>query len=148
MISRTNCARRAEHNESISMKIPVGPQYRTVVSAAVAEMGALCGLSGAETEDIVSAAREAFDNASVHGYLGRREGIAELRIHPGEGRLVVEVVDRGRGFPYRLLLHVANSTRDEGDCGFQRMRRLVDEVSVRPNLPHGTVVTLVKTARA
>lgn len=147
MTRGTSCARRAEHNESISMKLPVGPHYRTVLSAAVAEMGTLCGLSGAETDAIVSAAQEAFDNASVHGYSGHRDGIAELRIHPGERRLVVEVVDRGRGFPYRLLLHVADRNSDERDCGLRRMRRLVDEVSVRPNLPHGTVVTLVKTAR-
>jgi anti-sigma regulatory factor (Ser/Thr protein kinase) len=130
------------------MRVPAAPQYRQVVAIAVLEIARQSGLSEREAADVASAASEAFDNTAVHAYTRLRDGAAEVRIFPGVGRVAVEVVDRGDGFPYRLLLQGRDETTEPLDCGLRRMQSLVDEVSIRPNLPRGTVVTLAKAAAA
>ncbi|GMV39209.1 MAG: hypothetical protein AMXMBFR64_09250 [Myxococcales bacterium] len=143
---RQTTVQRAEVVDAVILRTPATPQYRGVLVSTARELAGQGGIDVSGAEDLARAVGEAFDNATAHAYRRIRDGAVEVRFYPGESRIIVEVVDRGDGFPYRLLIQGRGD--DVGDaCGLRRMQQLVDEVSIRPNLPRGTVVTLVKNGQ-
>lgn len=138
--------RSAEDCDTLVLRMPAVPQYRAVLVLTARELAGRCGLDAHQTDELGCAVGEAFDNATSHAYRRARDGAVEIRFHASPTCLVVDVVDRGEGFPYRLLIQGRDDEQTAGDCGLRRMQQLVDEVSIRPNLPRGTVVTLVKHA--
>lgn len=143
---RQTSVRHAEVSDAVTLRTPATPQYRSVLVLTASELARQGGLDEAQVSDLSTAVGEAFDNATCHAYRRIRDGSVEVRFFPGAARIVVEVVDRGDGFPYRLLIQGRDGDSD-GDCGLRRMQQLVDEISIRPNLPRGTVVTLVKNGQ-
>jgi serine/threonine-protein kinase RsbW len=47
---------------------------------------------------VVSAVSEAFNNLVLHGYRGRADGRVDVLIRPGDGQILIEVRDWGKGF--------------------------------------------------
>lgn len=144
---RQTSPRAAEDTDTVTMRMPAVPEYRAVLVLAARELAGRCGLDDAQVQELGCAVGEAFDNATSHAYRRTRDGAVEVRFHASASRIVVDVVDRGEGFPYRLLIQGRGEEQRNGDCGLRRMQQLVDEVSIRPNLPRGTVVTLLKIGR-
>jgi serine/threonine-protein kinase RsbW len=118
------------------------PLIRTYVGVVAREMG----FSEAGVRDILIAVSEAATNALKHGSpQGDQDEIA-VRCHFEAERLVIEVMDRGKGFdPLSVPVPVAEQMR-EGGMGIFFMRTLMDEVSFDCG-SGGTTVRLVKCRR-
>lgn len=115
------------------------PLIRNYVGAVARELA----FSEASVRDILIAVSEAATNALKHGStLGGRDEIA-VRCRAEVDRLVIEVMDRGKGFdPLSVPVPVAEQMR-EGGMGIFFMRTLMDEVSFDCG-SSGTTVRLVK----
>jgi serine/threonine-protein kinase RsbW len=115
------------------------PIIRNYVGVLAREMG----FAEAGVRDILIAVSEAATNALKHGSpLGPEDKIG-VCCHLEVDRLVIEVMDRGKGFdPLSVPIPVAEQLR-EGGMGIFFMRTLMDEVSF--DCSHGgTTVRLVK----
>jgi serine/threonine-protein kinase RsbW len=101
------------------------------------------GFSDSAVRDILIAVSEAATNALKHGSpRGTQDEIA-VRCRPEADRIVIEVMDSGRGFdPLSVPIPIAEQMR-EGGMGIFFMRTLMDEVSFDSG-GAGTTVRLVK----
>jgi serine/threonine-protein kinase RsbW len=115
------------------------PLIRNYVGALAREMG----FTEAGVRDILIAVSEAATNALKHGSPHGIEDEIGVCCRPEVDRLVIEVMDRGRGFdPLSVPIPIAEQLR-EGGMGIFFMRTLMDEVSF--DCSHGgTTVRLVK----
>lgn len=115
------------------------PLIRNYVGAVAHELGFL----EADVRDILIAVSEAATNALKHGSPGTAQDEIAVRCHAEADRLVIDVMDRGRGFdPLAVPVPVAEQLR-EGGMGIFFMRTLMDEVSFDCS-SGGTTVRLVK----
>ena len=94
---------------------------RLVSSAAVAS-----GLSGPRSEEIALAVNEIASNAVIHG-----RPPATLRIWHGDGELICEVTDAGKGISDVLAGQLTPSPEDIGGRGIWLARLLCDAVEIR-----------------
>jgi anti-sigma regulatory factor (Ser/Thr protein kinase) len=103
--------------------------YRSVVEArcALVTFARRAGFEGEALTDLECAVGEALANAAEHGF---RDGTTfDVRAFVDGNELVIEVCDRGPGFP-----HEATTERDPPATGSPRgfgvyiMRRLVDAI--------------------
>lgn len=119
------------------------PLIRNYVGAIAHELG----FCEAGVRDILIAVSEAATNALKHGSPGDERDEIAVRCHAEADRLVIDVMDQGRGFdPLAVPVPVAEQLR-EGGMGIFFMRTLMDEVSFDCS-SGGTTVRLVKCRTA
>lgn len=100
-----------------------------------------------EITDIKTAVSEAVTNAIIHGY---DDGLGFVRIsaYIYPGKLVIEVMDEGRGIEdiekAREPLYTSKPELERSGMGFTVMETFMDEVEVTSQLNQGTRVRLVK----
>ena len=104
-----------------------------------------------ELADIKTAVSEAVTNAIVHGYAGGRGTVRLHAAYDGEGLVMIDVIDRGRGIADVERARQPFFTTDEGEdrsgMGFTVMESFMDAVDVRSAVGCGTTVRLVKSIR-
>jgi serine/threonine-protein kinase RsbW len=115
------------------------PLIRNYVGAVARELE----FSEASVRDILIAVSEAATNALKHGSIPGGQDEIAVRCHAEVDRLVIDVMDHGKGFdPLSVPVPVAEQMR-EGGMGIFFMRTLMDEVSFDCG-SSGTTVRLVK----
>jgi serine/threonine-protein kinase RsbW len=115
------------------------PLIRNYVGAVARELQ----FTEASVRDILIAVSEAATNALKHGSTQGGQDEIAVRCRAEVDRLVIEVMDRGKGFdPLSVPVPVAEQMR-EGGMGIFFMRTLMDEVSFDCG-SSGTTVRLVK----
>ena len=101
-----------------------------------------------ELADVRTAVSEAVTNAIVHGY-PKNDGIVRLQArYNGEGELVVEIIDHGRGIAdvarARQPFFTTATGEERSGMGFTVMESFTDAMRVTSKVGQGTTVTLFK----
>ncbi|MDO4866299.1 MAG: anti-sigma F factor [Clostridia bacterium] len=104
-----------------------------------------------ELADVKTAVSEAVTNAIVHGYMNRG-GTVRLRAgYDGEGRVQIDVIDRGCGIRdverARQPFFTTAPGEERSGMGFTVMESFMDSVHVRSAVGQGTTVRLIKHIR-
>lgn len=112
----------------------------------VLEASAAAGLDEQEALRAGMAVREAMVNAVVHGNGYSHDRTVHFWLSTSPAGLRVVIRDEGEGFDFASLPDPTaeeNLLRQSGR-GFLLMRSFVDECHVRPGVPRGTEVELIK----
>jgi len=100
-----------------------------------------------EIADIKTAVSEAVTNAIIHAYDGNY-GIVEIIARLYDTKIIVEVVDEGKGIDdvekAREPLYTSKPELERSGMGFTIMETFMDEVEVESATGMGTRVKLVK----
>lgn len=101
-----------------------------------------------EMADVKTAVSEAVTNAIVHGY-GLRGGVVRLRAdYREDGRMTIDISDRGCGIADVSRAREPFFTTADGDersgMGFTVMESFMDQVEVKSVVGRGTTVRLIK----
>ncbi|MEO7143278.1 MAG: ATP-binding protein [Bryobacteraceae bacterium] len=113
---------------------------------AVLKIAGEMGFAEEELHRIGIAVRETVVNAVVHGNRYNIRKKVHLRVSQGDRRLVIEVQDEGDGFEMARVpdpLADENLLRHSGR-GILLMHAFMDEFQMRPALPKGAEVRMVK----
>ena len=101
-----------------------------------------------ELADVKTAVSEAVTNAIVHGYDNAAGKVTLSARYDAEGRLEIEVVDRGRGIPdveqARQPFFTTCPDEESSGMGFTVMESFMDDVDVFSAVGRGTTVRLTK----
>jgi serine/threonine-protein kinase RsbW len=135
--------------ESVELRVPCKPEYVRTVRMLVAEIANGVPLPPEAIEEVKVAASEAVANIIRHAYAG--SAICEpilVRCSKCDGKLTVEIIDRGIGFTVPNTTEVPLpeiSKEREGGLGIVLIRNLMDSVDYwsQPNL--GTRIKMTKS---
>jgi anti-sigma regulatory factor (Ser/Thr protein kinase) len=128
---------------SLKFCLPSHPRYLSVVRAAVAELGSVCGFTAEECRGIVLAVDEAVANIIRHAYRGDFNREMEVDCRVDGHRLEFTLLDQGEPpDPERLAPHPLD---DVSLCGrgTHIIRSIMDEVSYA-RVPTGNQLKLRK----
>lgn len=132
----------------VELEIPARSAYlslvRLVVDAAVSSLSP--DLGGARLDDLKVAVSEACSNAIDAHRTAWADGPVRIRCDLGDGRVTVEIIDRGTGFDLSDVGSLPAATdprrlRHESGLGIPLMRTLADEL-VFDQATDGTTVRL------
>ena len=131
----------------MKLVIPSRSANESFARAAVAAFMAQLDPTVEEMTDIKTAVSEAVTNCIVHAY---RDTIGKIWIEAGiydDGRIVVQIKDKGCGIPdvaqARQPLFTTGGSERAG-LGFAVMESFTDRMTVRSAVGKGTTVTLEK----
>jgi serine/threonine-protein kinase RsbW len=114
--------------------------------ALVLEAARRIGFDQDTLHEIGVAVRETLVNAVAHGNRYNKNKTVRLSIGEEGGCLTLEIADQGSGFDSEAVpdpLGEANILRQSGR-GLLMIRAYMDEVSIEPCQPKGTLVRMVK----
>lgn len=119
---------------------------------AVAAFAAQLDPTVEEISEIKTAVSEAVTNAIVHGYADRLGTInISARLYPN-GKLVLNIKDRGKGIEDIAQamepLFTTGNAEERSGMGFTVMEAFMDKVKVTSKMGMGTTVTLTKYIKA
>ncbi len=119
---------------------------------AVAAFAAQLDPTVEEISEIKTAVSEAVTNAIVHGYADRLGTInISGRLYPN-GKLVLNIKDRGKGIEDIAQamepLFTTGNAEERSGMGFTVMEAFMDKVKVTSKMGMGTTVTLTKYIKA
>ena len=119
---------------------------------AVAAFAAQLDPTVEEISEIKTAVSEAVTNAIVHGYADRLGAInIRGRLYPN-GKLVLNIKDRGKGIEDIAQamepLFTTGNAEERSGMGFTVMEAFMDKVKVTSKMGMGTTVTLTKYIKA
>jgi serine/threonine-protein kinase RsbW len=140
--------------EVIELALPARPEYVGIVRLTLSGIANRLGFTYDEIEDIKLAAGEACTNAVQHAYSesgGEGRLKVSCRLYPD--RIVIDVADEGKGFPFSSVketlgpLDPGLDIEDvaEGGLGLYLIHSLMDEVTVSTGA--GVVVSMTKYRR-
>ena len=124
------------------MRIPSTGEPVFRARARLAAVGRRLGFSAEALDGILLAFSEAVTNALIHGCAPSRKCV-HAHIGVESGRMIIEVVDHGRGFHPEEIQLPSPGCMCEGGRGLFLMRALMDEVEWIPG-PSGTTVRMSK----
>jgi stage II sporulation protein AB (anti-sigma F factor) len=117
---------------------------RVVIAAFIAKLD----ITVDELEDVKTAVSEAVTNAIIHGYPSGNGRIGMMAVLSPEGRLEVEITDKGKGIAdIGLAMQPLFTTGDESErsgMGFSFMEAFMDGIDVKSQLGKGTAVRMWK----
>ncbi|NLI59830.1 MAG: anti-sigma F factor [Clostridiales bacterium] len=100
-----------------------------------------------EITDIKTAVSEAVTNAIIHGYEDKM-GYVEIGAYIYPGKLVMEIIDRGKGIAdiekARQPLYTSKPELERSGMGFTVMETFMDKVEVTSGVNQGTRVKMIK----
>ncbi len=127
---------------------PSESDFLDIIRDFVGKIARSAGFSDDYVSKIQLSVDEACTNVIRHAYLGMKQKDIEIRVELNAKKLVVSVVDRGRGFKPESK-HVDDmeaylSEYRKGGLGLHLIKLLMDEVqfSIHPNKMN--IITLVK----
>ena len=112
------------------MTIPAKAEYIALCRLALAGLARMRPLSDETVADLKLALTEACSNSVRHAYHEDREGTVEIVYRLADDRLIIEVLDQGKGFdPERVGANARDL--DESGLGLAIIRSVTDELEVR-----------------
>jgi anti-sigma regulatory factor (Ser/Thr protein kinase) len=136
----------AEPDNEIVLKIPCRPEYVRTVRMAVADFAKSLDMPPSVVEEIETAASEAVANVIRHAYEGQpRHARVRIRCAQGKSGMVVEIVDKGRGFeaPAHNVIPEVDLNR-EGGLGIILMKNFMDRVRFTSKPGAGTKLRMTR----
>lgn len=136
--------------EAIEIKVPCKPEYVRTVRRTIADFAESIDMPRSDVEEVEIAASEAVANVVRHAYANLDCRVPPVRVkcsHKG-GRLIVEIIDRGRGFvaPPDDVVPEVDLSKD-GGLGIILIKCLMDRVNYISNPNGGTRIRMTKRAR-
>jgi len=140
----------ARLTDALEIRVPCKPEYVRTIRRAIADFGESVEMPRADVEQVEIAASEAVANIVRHAYGGSNGDVPPVRVKCShdQGRLTVEVSDKGRGFepPKRGEIPDVDLNRD-GGLGIILIKCLMDRVSYTSKPNGGTRIRMTKRAR-
>lgn len=133
---------KSSYRNLLRMRIPCAGEPVFKARARLAKAVRRLGFRGETVDGILLAFTEAVTNAVIHGSAPGCRCVRTL-VGVENGRLVIEVIDHGRGFHPDAVELPPLDCMCEGGRGLFLMRALMDEVEWNPT-SSGTVVRMVK----
>jgi PAS domain S-box-containing protein len=119
---------------------PAQPTWVAEARRAATARAAAIGAGEEIVRDIALAVSEAATNVVVHAFVDRSPGIMRVMVEPGDGRVIVRVLDDGRGF-------VPRSDSPGIGLGLPTIGQLTESFDIRDGLgERGTEVRMVFAA--
>jgi len=135
--------------KEVRMSIPAEAEFVDVVRLSLYGLATRMGFCYEEIEDMKVAVSEACNNAILHAYESKSEGMIDISFKTGPDRLTISIRDYGQSFNYEEASEHATSLHDKqlhelkaGGLGIYMMQALMDEVIVHTR--GGTEVILTK----
>jgi len=142
----------------VTLHVPCRYSYLRVVRQSVMDLCVRAGMTEFKSAQLEMAVDEACSNVIEHSYSGEADAAVEPR-HPGlrlnliqyQDRIVVEMLDRGRGFEFDEQQIVEpeqylDDQRERG-LGMYIIRRFVDEAEYQRGTEAGNCLRLTKKIR-
>jgi len=129
----------------IHLRVPGTLRYRDL---AVRVVGAACKLVGTPEEstgpirntawdnEVVSAFGEAFNNAAIHSYDGRKPGDVEIEVEVGITAITIRLIDYGNSFTLDDVPVPDLEALPESGLGLYIIRSFMDEVKYVAGTPN------------
>jgi len=129
----------------IHLRVPGTLRYRDL---AVRVVGAACKLVGTPEEstgpirntawdnEVVSAFGEAFNNAAIHSYDGRKPGDVEIEVEVGITAITIRIIDYGNSFALDDVPVPDLEALPESGLGLYIIRSFMDEVKYAAGTPN------------
>ena len=129
----------------IHLRVPGTLRYRDL---AVRVVGAACKLVGTPDEstgpirntawdnEVVSAFGEAFNNAAIHSYDGRKPGDVVIEVDAGITAITIRLIDYGKSFSLDDVPVPDLEALPESGLGLYIIRSFMDEVKYVPGSPN------------
>ncbi|MFH0953410.1 MAG: ATP-binding protein [Verrucomicrobiota bacterium] len=140
----------------VTLHVPCRYSYLRIVRQSVMDLSARAGLTEFKAAQVEMAVDEACANIIEHGYGGETTVEDEPR-HPGlrvnliqgSDRVIVEILDHGKGFDFNEQQIVDPKTYVEKESqrglGMYVIKRFVDDASYEPSTRAGNLLRLTKT---
>jgi serine/threonine-protein kinase RsbW len=136
----------------IHLRVPGTLRYRDL---AVRVVGAACKLVGGNGDEgetrgserewdneVVSAFGEAFNNAAIHSYAGRKPGDVEVEVDAGPASITIRLIDWGNSFALDDVPVPDLDAMPESGLGIYIIRSFMDDVKYAAG--HPNVLTMTK----
>ncbi len=126
----------------IHLRVPGSLRYRDL---ALRVVGAACKLvgdgaaarrSGDWDNQVVSAFGEAFNNAAIHSYRGKKPGDVEIEVDAAVSHITIRLLDYGNSFDLARVPDPDLDALPESGLGLYIMRSFMDEVSYQAGSPN------------
>ena len=120
--------------DRLAITVPCDLRYRDAVGAAIQELCSRLERSGATpglTYQVVSAFNEAFNNVVQYAHDGS-PGEVEVTVEIHPDRLDIELMDRGRSFPFDEIETPDLSLLPESGLGLFIIRSFMSDVQYAP----------------
>jgi serine/threonine-protein kinase RsbW len=129
----------------IHLRVPGTLRYRDL---AVRVVGAACKLVGTDDEttgpvhdsewdnEVISAFGEAFNNAAIHSYIGRKPGEVAIEVDTGTVGITIRLIDYGNSFSLDDVPVPDLEALPESGLGLYIIRSFMDEVKYVPGSPN------------
>lgn len=135
--------------DTIEIRVPCKPEYVRTVRRTIADFAESVDMPRSDVEEVEIAASEAVANIVRHAYKGLNCKIPPVRVKcsHAQGRLTVEVIDRGCGFnaPPTGVVPEVDMSRD-GGLGIILIKGLMDRVKYVSKPSGGTRIRMSKRA--
>ncbi len=127
------------------MRVPGTLRYRDL---AVRVVGAACKLVGTADDastsgrsnewdnEVVSAFGEAFNNAAIHSYSGKKPGDVEVEVDVKPTSITIRLIDWGGSFALEDVPLPDLDALPESGLGLYIIRSFMDEVTYKPGTPN------------
>jgi serine/threonine-protein kinase RsbW len=135
--------RMTSEDRRVRLTIPAKAEYITLGRLALTAIARVRPLSDETLSDLKLALTEACTNSVRHAY-SEGGGTVEIVYQLEPDRLVVEVVDDGRGFEPTELAGEGNGDLNEGGLGIAIIRAVTDEVEFGERASGGSRLRFVK----
>jgi len=119
--------------QQIELRISSDPRWLRMVRVIMQEIARQAGFPDGERGEITLAVDEALANVIKHAYRGDPNGTVLLSCEAEEGRLEIELRDRGLAFDPGRLVEKAPDELRVGGRGLFLMRATMDEVHFERN---------------
>ncbi len=133
----------------MSLKIKAISENEAFARSAVAAFCVDANPTVDKLDDIKTAVSEAVTNSIVHGYGKDPEAVVEIDVTRSGGKVHIEVRDTGVGIPdiqkARAPFYTTKPDEERSGMGFTVMESFMDELEVKPNSPHGLIVSMTKS---
>lgn len=126
--------------ETIKMEIASNPQYVSVVRLTTSGIANKIGFCLEDIEDIKVAVSEACTNAIKHS-LDNRFSV-EYTIF--ENGLTIQITDSGKGYDVEAVSKPNLEEPKESGLGLFIIQSLMDEVDIKSDIDHGTIIKMTK----
>ncbi|MHB9037665.1 MAG: ATP-binding protein [Armatimonadota bacterium] len=138
------------HNsDEIEIRVPCKPEYVRTVRRMIADFAESSDMPRSAVEEIEIAASEAVTNIVRHAY-DHGERMPRVRVRCARRRygMLVEVMDRGRGFsapPDGVVPNVEIDLNRDGGYGIVLIKCLMDTVNYISKPDEGTKIKMTKS---
>ncbi len=129
------------------IKIPSDPKYLCVVRSVTVVMGEICGMAGAEIEDVKLAVDEACSNVIKHAYNRDTSKTIVIRFKLAKEQLQVTIDDNGlKADPEKIAGRNLNNVRP-GGLGVHLIKRAFNVVAFDEKKKKGNRLKLIRNIR-